>query len=941
MNYIENLKLTSPQAIAPKVNTSPVSKPEITPQEQKAVTDISNVTPDFQVSAPMSYAYTGDLKISDDLTAKCYKLANGQKVVIVPKDGTTVVKTYVNTGSMNEPDNLRGISHYIEHNLFNGSEALGDKVFFDEVNKMGAYTNASTSFSVTDYFVSSNLLDDTDLENKIQLHAGMIQSPKFLLEKLEKEKNIVNSEINMCLSNDDNVGFTQTLKNLFNVQSSSLDLIAGSTDNISALTRDDVVNYFNNNYYPANMTTVITGEVEPEETMKLVSKYFTSKKAPVQNRHFETMTPIDKTVRQDIISKKSEGGATIFLGFAGPENNNTKDKVQFEALSTLLCGLANSKFSSLERKYSTQVGVFTERVSSRPKDNTMAIIETEVKDDYVEVFLKELYGKISKLAVNPPTEEELTAVKNSMKMSRQEWLECSHALNKSIGDSLLNNSPEYMNEYNKIVDSLTPQDISNIAKKYLDLNKTALTVVHPSTSNIDKINSNYNSAKEISFTGAKKKTPIKLDNVSEYKLDNNYDIIFNDTNSDVVNFKISLGTDTWTPRKAAVANVLNEMLKYGGTEKLSLSQLSSKLDTLGAVTGIGAGHRGITLSSSFPVENAEEVLPLFKDKILTPDLTQKNFEQAKRRCDDMYSTHEVSPYDKFDKVMYKNTPMAITIDDKKESLASITLDDVKAFYNDLMKNSQGQIVVSGGFSKHPELKQQIFDSIAKYHNVQPKEIIIQDNFTPQNNVELFTDVHKKNQAQILEGFKFKFNRNLKDSVCLQLLNEILGGSSSSRLFSDLREKRHLAYSVFSDFDYVDNIGVMTLSIGTTTENQETGEQTFDNIKKSIEGFNENIAKLKTEKVSQEELESAKKALKTSILSPLEMNSAKTSVLSDISRNPYGLSYVNQKLEMIDNITADDLLATAQNVFSNNPVYSITATQASLDANKLYLDGLTN
>ena len=71
--------------------------------------------------------------------------------------------------------------------LFNGSEDLGDKVFFDEVNKMGANTNASTSFSVTDYYIQSNLLEDTDLENKIELHAGMLQSPKFLLDKLEKK----------------------------------------------------------------------------------------------------------------------------------------------------------------------------------------------------------------------------------------------------------------------------------------------------------------------------------------------------------------------------------------------------------------------------------------------------------------------------------------------------------------------------------------------------------------------------------------------------------------------------------------------------------------------------------------------------------------------------------------------------------------------------------
>lgn len=108
----------------------------------------------------------------------------------------------------------------------------------------------------------------------------------------------------MCLSDDNNVGYTKTLKNLFGIKSSSDDLVAGSTDNIDALTRDDVVNYFNNNYYPANMVTVVSGEVNPDDTMKLISKYFTSTKHPVQNRHYETLIPTNKAIREDLISKK-------------------------------------------------------------------------------------------------------------------------------------------------------------------------------------------------------------------------------------------------------------------------------------------------------------------------------------------------------------------------------------------------------------------------------------------------------------------------------------------------------------------------------------------------------------------------------------------------------------------------------------------------------------
>ena len=113
MNYIQNYRISSNSVYAPKFGASnPVAGKESQPQsKEQEIKSLSNVTPDYGVKAPMSYTKTGELKISDDLTAQCYKLANGQKVVIVPKDGTTVVKTYVHTGSMNEPDNLRGISH--------------------------------------------------------------------------------------------------------------------------------------------------------------------------------------------------------------------------------------------------------------------------------------------------------------------------------------------------------------------------------------------------------------------------------------------------------------------------------------------------------------------------------------------------------------------------------------------------------------------------------------------------------------------------------------------------------------------------------------------------------------------------------------------------------------------------------------------------------------
>ncbi len=897
-------------------------------------------TPDYNVSTPIGYSFVEDIKLPNDLTAHCYKLANGQKVVIVPKDGATVVKTYVNTGSLNEPDNVRGISHYIEHNLFNGSDALGDRVFFDEVNKMGARTNASTSYSVTDYFIESMMLDDKDLENKIELHAGMLQSPKFLEDKLAKEKKIVDSEINMYLSDDLTKAQTLMLKNLFNIKSSSLDLVAGSTDNIDALTRGDVVKYFNDNYFPANMVTVITGEVEPDKTMQLVSKYFNSTKAPNPNRKHEEMHPTDKPVRADIISSKRQGAADIIIGFVGPKNAEEKDKVYLRAVNYMLSGLANAKFKDIEQKYSTGIGIANERLGTRPTDYTAQIIETSVPETYVEPMLKEIYGVLENASKNLPSEDEFQAIKNHIKKINSISLQSSETLNYHLGMDFLNGIPHSTANYAQIIDSMTYEDFVNTVKKYYNLENVSLAVVHPMGSTPESIDENYRKTKApVSFTGLSKKEPLDLKNVEEYKLHNNFDVIFQNEDSDIVNYSASITMKDFTPHQAAVADVLSDMLKNSGTMTKSKKEVEHLFDINGVGCGVGVSDSGVALFGDFPVDKASIATDLFREKIQAPNLNEDLFKQAIQHCLDDYLTVESNAYEKYNKALYKNTPKSATTQEKLHSLSNVTLEEVKQLYNEIFKNGMGQIVVTGPFEKYPEFKKVIFENTSAYNKVQPKDTSLSGLYTPIEKSEVHTVETQRNQAEVFEGFKFKQNGNIKDNICLSILNNILGDGSSSRLFMDLREQRHLAYAVSSSVDSYDDIGVFNLRIKTTTNNTETGEKTLDNIKKSIDGFNENIERIKTDKVSQEELETSKKALKTDILASLEMNAGKNSALTYSSSTPYGVNHINEMFETINNITAEDVLNTAKNVFKSKPIYSISATKEAIDANREYLNGL--
>ena len=926
ISNINNIKISSKKAVFKG------SESQTNPQ----IEQLNDIKPDFDVKTPMPYSKTDVIDFPYGTKAHCYKLSNGQKVIIVPQEGETVLRTYVNTGSMNEPDKIRGISHYIEHNLFNGSKGLEEGDFFKQVNKMGASTNASTGFAETNYYISSNLLGDNDLENKIKLQASMIESPLFALEKLEKEKGIVNSEINMITSDPDNIAINKMIKNLYGIKSASSDLIGGTTDNITNLTRDDVVNYYNNNYFPSNMVTVITGDVNPEDTIKLISKHFTSKRHPNANRYNETLTPIDKTVREDIISDKATA-STIVVGFNGPTSDNTKDRVYTEALAMLLSQAPASRIKTKLKPLNAECIAEEEKISTNKKDGRTLILLAQSTEENSEKVLKAMFNEIGNIANNPPSEKEMQIIKKSMLKSFADVLEDSFATNNAIGTSILENNQAYLNNYEKIVNEMTAEDLVEAAKKYYDTNRASVAVVHPSGATKDSIIKNYN---QISFTGASKEA-INLSTVKEYNAANNYRVITVNSKTNNVEILFKLDTDSDIKSRPSAHIVLSELLNEGSMFR-NQETMDSDLAQQGIVKGFSARNHGITCAMGCDSSTILNSLQSIKEVIDNPRFTQEDFEHVKSLIKDNIETREKSAFDKLDCELFKGLPKGYSKEEILKDLETLTLEDVKQLHAEILKDGKGIISVAAPFDKKPELKGVLFNSIANFNKVKEFNILKEQNkFEPIKKTKVLTDTDFKNQAEIVEAYKFKINDNIKDYAAIKLMNIILGGNPSSRLFMDLREKEKLAYHVKSSYSSSDDIGVMALKIGTTTDNKETGEAHFDNVKKSIEGFNRHIHKIMSEKVTDEELQNAKLSFKNSLLNSCHSSSGKVSNLTKTVDTPYGINRTNMLLNEIDKITAEDIYNAANYIFSNKPTYSIVATEDTLKANQEFLKSLEN
>lgn len=915
-------------------------QPEVATNPIQNTQELSNVTPTYNVKKPLKYSSLGVEELPSNTKAHMYKLENGQRVVVIPKKGPTVVKTYVNVGSMNEPDRVRGISHFIEHNLFNGSEGLEAGEFFSKVNKLGANTNASTGFAATDYYIESNLLKKNDLETEVKIHASMLETPKFAQEMLEKEKGPVTSEINMILDDPENVATNNTLKLLYNIKSTSKDIIGGTTENINRLTKEDVVDYYQRNYYPANMITVITGEVEPDNAIGLVSKYFGSKNTNPKPRKFENLEPLQKSARKDYISDKTNA-SIVSMGFNGPKNNNTKDKILLDAFQFFLVGSSVARLNKSLEKIQTNALVSSDRISPKADDNMVILFQTQTSEPNTEHAIKTVFNEIANLEKNPPTEQEINIVKKKLKLNLAQVFESSSIINTVVGTSMLDNDLKSVTEFEKVIDNLNSKDMVDFAKKYFDLNKVAITVIHPDSADMKSINQNYQRVHHVSFQGnideTNHKEALDINKIKKYSATNNLSIVTNEIDKDLATFDLSLSADAPANVKPGVSEILSIMLNKGSQFK-DEKKFFTNLENQGIQTSFDASEREIYINSMFLPSDGVSAIKSAKEVLLNPRFNEKELESAKILLKENIQNLPASSREGLLKEMFKGQIYGTTTEDIDKNLDSINLNDVKGLYNYIMKNAQGQVAISAPFKKNPDLKNDMFKELCTdIPTLKPSKATIFNGYTPVMDKKVVIQEHTKSQAEVQMGYKFKTNKNLKDGITFELMNTIIGGTPSSRLFQDLREQKKLAYQVNSKLNYFDNSGVISLFIKTTTD--DPSAKTYDNLQKSLDGFKEHVQKMMNEKVTDEELENAKSTLKNKILNGSELTADKNIGILAGEKSFYGVSVDNQALEMIDKITADDIKAAASYVFNSNPIVSVVATKNTFENNKEYLKKL--
>lgn len=210
-------------------------------------------------------------------------LPNGLRIV---SESISDVKSisigiWVRTGSRDESDAKAGITHFLEHMLFKGTERRTAFQIAQSMEAVGGYMNAFTSTEYTCYYCRCL---DSQLELAVDVLSDMVQHSTFPDEEIVKEKKVVLEEMKMYKDSPEDVLFEAFGKSMFPDHPLGRPII-GFEETVSAFTREDLYSYIGERYHPSNLLVAVAGNVVHSQLVDLVAAAVTDLSARVVQDH--------------------------------------------------------------------------------------------------------------------------------------------------------------------------------------------------------------------------------------------------------------------------------------------------------------------------------------------------------------------------------------------------------------------------------------------------------------------------------------------------------------------------------------------------------------------------------------------------------------------------------------------------------------------------------
>ncbi len=423
-----------------------------------------------------------------------YERENGHKIVLAHKEGEMVnVSSWVKTGSINEDDKNNGISHFLEHLMFKGTNKYKVGEFDRMLEAKGAIVNAATWKDYTFYYVTlPKGAGGKDFELALNLHADMMMNPVFPYEELgapfdlndnsvtdKRERHVVIEEIRMRKDQPWTKVYNVCNKNMYTNHPYRRDVI-GTPEIISQVTREDIDNYYRTFYTPKNITTIVVGDFNHEEVLNLLSEKFDF---PNRTEGAKTVNEIDSPVSETKYIESSANVQTSYLmfGWLGPRANELKASICLDLVSIIFGEGSSSRLrQNLIEKLPERIFNLIGSEHYQFKDGNNFFIQANFDSEFKEKAIELVKKELADLLANPITEDELSKAKKRTKSRFANASETVSEIGETIGYYMtVCDDLKLVEDYLADLESITVKDLEDSIKKYLKLENAVISVLVP------------------------------------------------------------------------------------------------------------------------------------------------------------------------------------------------------------------------------------------------------------------------------------------------------------------------------------------------------------------------------------------------------------------------------------------------------------------------------
>ncbi len=426
---------------------------------------------------------------------------NGYQFIYVPKKGDVFnVSTWVKTGSIHENDENNGVSHFLEHLMFKGTERFQPGEFDKAMESMGAIINAATWKDFTYYYVTGPKGDHAkNFEKALDMHADMLlystlptqeigepfdpTDPKSTANK--RERGVVIEEIGMRSDQPWTKIYNALNHMMYPDEHPYQRDVIGTRQIIGSIPRDEIVNYYQHWYGAENLTTIVVGDFDYAWLEERVLHYFDFSK---QHRPSASPTFVSYSTALSDIGKRfdeiqGEYQTSFFiLGFHGPHSGDLKETSALDVASKVLGeGRSSRLYQAFIERPKEPIFNTISCGQSTFKLGNVFFVQGNFNSADTQGCLQAVKDEIQQyLTQNPIQADEFQRAVKKMKVDFAETSETASGISESIGESItITGQLDGYVRYPEVLQHLTLEDVRQAAKRWLSIEQCYTTVLVP------------------------------------------------------------------------------------------------------------------------------------------------------------------------------------------------------------------------------------------------------------------------------------------------------------------------------------------------------------------------------------------------------------------------------------------------------------------------------